>query len=310
MLALLETVVRRRAPQGKSFGIAGLNLIETARLGMRSLLSDLPISVQFMAGLRTSATMDDDVAYAIDLARHYIRIIDNFGLDLRNARVLELGPGLDFGPQLILASHGARVIVADRFLAKWNRHYHPEFYLRLKARWNGPCGAINSVLDAGWYSPNVMACLAEPAETLSSVPSGSCDIVLSNAVLEHVYDLPAVCRSLARVTKPGGFGSHQIDLRDHRNFARPLEFLLDDEVTYRRRLSRGRVSRGNRRRLGECVAHFRDCGFRIEQVEPNGFADKLYLEGFIPRLRRSRSPYRNLALEDLAVTGARINMRR
>lgn len=45
--------------------------------------------------------------------------------------------------------------------------------------------------------------------------AGSVDLVLSNAVMEHVTDLPAAYRATWDMLCPGGFASHQIDFRSH-----------------------------------------------------------------------------------------------
>jgi SAM-dependent methyltransferase len=283
---------------------------EIARKGVISLAASLPLWLQFRLGLRTSETLDKDVSYALALTQIYLRLLADRGIDPRGARILELGPGLDFAPQLVLASHGAKVTIADRFLANWNSAYHPEFYRRFRARWDGPAGAIDAVIAANSYPADVATRVAEPAETLAAIPSASCDAVISGAVLEHVYDLPAVCRSLARVTRPGGFGSHQIDFRDHWNFQRPLEFLLDDDRRYGSRLTRGRIARGNRHRLADHLAMFRAAGFQIEDVQVSDRASDAYLDDFLPRLKASSSPYRDRPHDDLAVLGARVSMTR
>jgi SAM-dependent methyltransferase len=248
------------------------------------------------------------VSYALTLTQTYLRNLADLGIDLQGVRILELGPGLDFAPQLVFASYGAEVIIADRFLSRWDDGYHPEFYRRFLSRWNGPVGAIEAAIAANDYPPNVLTQIAEPAETLAGIPSESCDVVLSNAVLEHVYDLPAVCKTLARVTRSGGFGLHQIDFRDHWDFQRPLEFLLDDDRRYRARLTRGRIGRGNRHRLADHLALFSGAGFRITGTEVNARPDQVYFDSFLPRLRASSSPYRDRTEDDLAALGARIKM--
>ena len=286
-----------------------MNLLQIAHKGALSILRDLPLGWQFRLGLRTSASIDEAVDYALRLTDSYLRLLSDRGIGPRGARILELGPGLDFAPQLALASHGANVVLADRFLAQWDRAYHDEFYRRFRARWHGPSSAIDAAIAAGGYPADAIACIAEPAEALTRVADASCDVVLSNAVLEHIYDLPAVCRSLARVTKPGGIGVHQIDFRDHWDFARPLEFLLFAPDSYQARITRGRVGRGNRHRLPDQLAQFRAAGFRIDQVEVTETASKAYLDDILPRLRAaSASPYRERSAEELATLGARITM--
>lgn len=53
-----------------------------------------------------------------------------------------------------------------------------------------------------WSDPSVL----EP---------GSVDLVLSHSVLEHVVDLEGTYRALSAWLKPGGWTSHQVDLKSH-----------------------------------------------------------------------------------------------
>jgi SAM-dependent methyltransferase len=71
-----------------------------------------------------------------------------------------------------------------------------------------------------------------PAEHLAEATTERFDVTLSNAVLEHVFDPLRAAVNLHRVTAPGGIGFHQVDFRDHRDFTRPLEYLLLDEFSY------------------------------------------------------------------------------
>jgi len=120
----------------------------------------------------------------------------------------------------------------------------------------------------------------------------SIDIVLSNAVLEHVFDPLAVCNELARVTRLGGFNLHQIDLRWHRvGFARPLDFLLQGEARFQRDFIGDHCETGNRWRASEWHALFRRASFEILQVTTTETIDAAILARFLPKLRRSRSPH-------------------
>ena len=65
--------------------------------------------------------------------------------------------------------------------------------------------------------------------TNTGFADASVDMVFSNSVLEHMPDMDASMAELARITKPGGYGMHGIDVRDHRWYGdpsiHPLEFL-------------------------------------------------------------------------------------
>jgi SAM-dependent methyltransferase len=250
-----------------------------------------------------------DADYAIQIARGYLQTFEPH-FDLSRAAILELGPGINFGPQLILASCGAHITVADRFLSRWHRHYHPRIYRELKARWSGPSAAIDRVLQSNGYPADVMTCVAQPAECLADLADGSFDCVISNAVLEHVYEPRVVAASLARATKAGGYNFHQIDFRDHKDFRRPLEFLLVGAGEYQEQFDRTKGGRGNRWRLGEWTAAFESTGFRVADVQINDVAPEAYFETFVPRLRRTDTVYRDWPENDLRVLGARVCLRR
>jgi SAM-dependent methyltransferase len=259
---------------------------------------------------RDTSAIDADVEYAIRVARFYVGHVSKLCSELTGLRILEIGPGINFGPQLILASFGAKMTVADRFLAPWDDNYHPPFYRRLRAAWDGPTAAIDAVIVAGGHVSEAITTISEPAESLISVPDGSFDLVLSNAVLEHVLDLPAVCRELARVTRIGGLNSHQIDFRWHTDPSHPLEFLLWDEETFQSSFAEEMGQKGNRWRPGEAEALFRMAGFDFLSKGVDTPTDPNYLRDFIPRLRASRSIYRNWPESDLRTVGVRFVMKR
>jgi len=254
---------------------------------------------------RSTSAIDVDVKNAVDMARAIIAMVGQYSAGNPHPRVLEIGPGSDFGAQIILASTGAEVTVTDRFLAPWQPGYHPTFYRRLLAAWGAPCPSLEAVIAAN-DPRRAITLVAEPAEDLRSIADRSFDVVLSNAVLEHVFDLPTAIRELARVTVPGGVNSHQIDFRDHRSFARPLEFLLMADNEFTRLFDRRHGDFGNRWRHCEVAALLRAAGFLIEDMAPNSVAAPEYMASFLPKLRALRSSrFAGMSDIELAILGAR-----
>jgi hypothetical protein len=78
----------------------------------------------------------------------------------------------------------------------------------------------------------------------------------------------AAVRECARVTAKGGVGLHQIDFRDHRSSARPLDFLRYDDDDWKR-INADMVCYTNRFRRHDFTETFERAGFRVELVEPN-----------------------------------------
>ena len=259
---------------------------------------------------RSPEQMNGDVSYAIELTNHYLSHISAVGLRPEGLRFLELGPGINFAPQLVLASMGAKVTVADRFLVPWDEDYHPAFYRAFRERWRTEVPAIGRVLREGAHVAEVITSSANPAENLTGVPTASFDLVVSNAVLEHVDSMPAACREMARVTAPGALNLHQIDFRDHKDFVRPLEFLTMPDDEFNAIFTWKNGERGNRWRLSETQSAFEQAGFELLGLDVNMQADPNYLEEFLPRLRASSSHYRNWPRNDLIALSALLKLRK
>ena len=144
-------------------------------------------------------------------------------------------------------------MVADRFLAPWDPDYHPQFHILLRDRIQekipeADVSPLEIILAHGGYLSDTIRCYATALEELTNIPTASVDIIFSNAVLEHIYDPPTAFKSLARVSKLGGWGFHQVDFRDHRSMEQPLEFLLMSEAEFVQEFTQCHGECGNRYR--------------------------------------------------------------
>lgn len=94
-----------------------------------------------------------------------------------------------------------------------------------------------------------------PFETLAG--PNELDLVFSTSVLEHVHDPRAVVARMYELLRAGGHAWHCIDLRDHRDFARPLDFLTMTREQY------AAIDTENRLRASDWRALFVAQGFEV-----------------------------------------------
>ncbi|MFZ2089337.1 MAG: methyltransferase domain-containing protein [Desulfobaccales bacterium] len=251
------------------------------------------------------AALERDVDYAMGTAAIWIDFLPGNEGFLKGKKVLEIGPGVNFGNILALSCHGAEVLVADRFLSPWDPEYHPKFYAllkeRVKERWPlSDLTLLDTILSRGGYPRDSIAIYTSSLEELSGVPDQSVDLIISNAVFEHLYDIESAFANLARITRPGGLGLHQVDFRDHRDTEKPLEYLLLSDRDFSRVFKERHGECGNRFRPREMQKIFERVGFEVIRFMPNLDAEAAYLADFLRRLPQARkSRYRDYKAEDL-----------
>lgn len=134
--------------------------------------------------------------------------------------------------------------------------------------------------------------------TATSLADGEADVVYSCAFLEHLPDVPAVLREVARITRPRGIGVHMIDLTDHRRYSgdvHPLAFLADPPAAM--------LHGSNRLRRTDFLRAFETAGFEILQCaawETTKVSDAMRAT--------FAAPFRNLPQEELEVIAIRVTV--
>ena len=118
---------------------------------------------------------------------------------------------------------------------------------------------------------------------LGDIPSGSLDLILSTAVLEHVgrADFPLLAREMLRLLRPGGTAYHEVDLMDHLGGAQ--NNLRFSEATWESPLMAKSGFYTNRLRCREIVRHHARC----RTSRPRSRASRA---GLRRRRRAMRSP--------------------
>jgi SAM-dependent methyltransferase len=173
--------------------------------------------------------------------------LDRSGLkppDLTGMRVLEIGAGYNIGVALRFCSAGARRIVSiDKFVPLQDTAYTRDLYQTLRRSLpDSEEERFDEVVAIGGSirlnNQKLSYVYGKSLEELSAgLKPASFDLIVSNAVLEEIYDLDPVFAAMDHLLAPGGMLIHNIDLGDYGMFTKhgfhPLEFLTIPEPVYR-----------------------------------------------------------------------------
>jgi len=204
--------------------------------------------------------------------QQYLRYSGVSRADVAGKRVLELGPGFTMSIPLLFAADGASYVAGvDKFVPFQTAPYYARFYTRLrdtldnaqKARYDGAIRLDNLSLNeqvAGLvYGKDL-------PEIVSGLGPESYDLIVSNAVMEEIYDPTPVLRAQGQLLRPGGVMVHMIDLRDYGMFStrgfHVLEFLTVPDWVYRRMVEAS--GQQSRRMLSDYAAAAARMGYASE----------------------------------------------
>lgn len=158
-----------------------------------------------------------------DISQKYFNnfknLLNQHSLSIANKTILEIGPGDSYQLALDAIANGAKhYFLIDKF-PRMNANHHPQIT---------------------WITGE--------AADLSNIADNSIDIIWSISVLEHVKNMAGAIKEMHRVLKPGGLNCHWIDLRDHYDFNKPLEFLKYGNNNWNKYLTKEGISYTNRLR--------------------------------------------------------------
>lgn len=153
----------------------------------------------------------DDLERTID---HVLGVVERWqrsGLDPRDRRILELGPGPDLGTGFVLVALGAASYTAvDRFPLAVNDN--APLYAALADR----------------LGVDVAATRQRMQYVVGAIPmrgdlSPSFDAFVSNAALEHIADIPSTFAWMQSLGAPGAIHVHLVDAQTHMRWVRPRD---------------------------------------------------------------------------------------
>lgn len=144
--------------------------------------------------------------------------------------VVEVGPGYDYGAGAVLVSLGAASYKAiDRFsLSCGDRKYYEALLETLRADMimkgldmTRLSEVIRGVIAQGsLYSNPIFSVVQSSVEDASLGMNGTADIIVSQAVLEHVQDINKSFRSMYQILRENGVMCHEIDFQTHTQILR------------------------------------------------------------------------------------------
>lgn len=260
---------------------------------------------RLLAQLRTT---NSSSVYNFGIYQIYRGVLDQYDRPVANVRMLEIGPGVNLSAGVIFVMSGAAkyygldiyrhpdVVAAAQYetVASLYRLVAPQQIRR-------PVEEFMKVRDGQVEFDRDRIEHLYPRQSYDiPLSAGSLDYVFSHATMEHVADPMRTVEAIHRVLASGAVTVHQIDLRDHDDFSRPLEFLKVDAAAWankHRNPARAHLYL-NRWRASDFTAAFEKAGFRILQAR----ATETY--PVTEEMRRSLdAEFRKHTLDDLSVVG-------
>lgn len=193
--------------------------------------------------------VDESVRYIQTVFSEYLSYTGLKPQELEGKRVLEIGPGDNFGVALRFLAHGvSQVVCLDRFRPVRNKDQERQIYCALREtlaederRYFDAAVQLDCGLRFDMEKLKVVYGIGiENADQIFAPESF--DIIASRAVLMEIADPDRAFEVMDRLLCPGGFSLHKVaPLNDYRMFRQygyhPLEFLTVPDFLYRHMVS-------------------------------------------------------------------------
>jgi len=188
-------------------------------------------------------SLENSVSYIDRVYKEYLEFAGLNAEALRGRRILEVGPGDNFGVALkFLASGATKVVSLDKFYSERNIGQQTRIYEELRKQLTADevhvfdqCITLDGNIE---LNPERLRYIyghgIEEADQI--LEPGSFDFVVSRAVIHNVYDIERGFEAMDQLLAPGGYMLHKIDLSDENMFSsrgmHPLTFLTIPERVY------------------------------------------------------------------------------
>ena len=182
-------------------------------------------------------SIESSLAYIEEVFNDYKRYS---GVGQFSGHVAEVGPGDNCGVGLMFLADGCTSVeLVDRFYSKRDAAQHAAIYRALVERTPDRFAKLGDVdVNDEATFPGLKRYYGEQAaaETFFAEPDRY-NVIVSRAVLEHVYDPRLAIVRMVTALKRGGMLLHKVDFRDHSMFSdtmHELKFFEVPDVLYSR----------------------------------------------------------------------------
>ena len=191
------------------------------------------------------SSVSDSLKYINQVFQDYLSFADLSVKDIKDKKVLELGPGDNFGVALKFLIAGAnKVTCLDKFYSDRDEIQQYQIYKAIRDELPPEeKRSFDSIIKLNNHKFEFIGNKFEYLygkgieQAIEIFPPVSFDMIISRAVLEHISAIDAAFNSMDKLLRPGGYMIHNIDLRDHGIFTsvglHPLTFLTIPEKTWR-----------------------------------------------------------------------------
>lgn len=222
---------------GRNYSLLGINASKDGSL-RKTLLQRITQDDELLLGAVAANAAANNTVFANFFRYHHVisHWIRRAGLSTPKA-VLEIGSGALPYTALRFLLEGV-----ERYVANEVMPIREHFSRRLISDLRICCNQVAPELDSRWEKVLILAGEdmygLRGLEVHPSVPfediraTGPFEFIMSTSVMEHVMKPEAVFERMSQLCAEGGFVFHSIDLRDHRDFSRPLDFLAMTEDEY------------------------------------------------------------------------------
>jgi SAM-dependent methyltransferase len=229
------------------------------------------------------APVNGSSVYNLAVQRRYSPFLAKSSSGPERGRVLEIGPGINLGTGLLFSLEGAEKYYGLDIYQDPDLYSAPQYEALVALLQDVAPERIKRTPESIFkvsgglvsFDPERVEYLCPHESYDISLPDGSLDLIYSHSTLEHVSDPERTIEAIARTLRSGGITAHHIDLRDHRDFSKPLEFLKVSTADWRRKFPEGGSVPTflNRWRASDFKRALEKNGFQVITVQPTTTCD-------------------------------------